>query len=609
MQTIYLDISSKGVIPRIYAKQNEIGRKFLAIITDSGIPYEIQSDSVVSVWYEGASGKGNYTEIGERSAISVTKNRITVELIAQMLAVPGNGVITVLINSANGDQIGLWNVDYCVESVAGIESEKAEEYYTAFSESTASLVQSAKIIKEKQEKIDSIIRTRNKSAAGLIYPLATENIPDGFLLCDGKEYLRTDYPELFAAIGTTYGSDGPTTFKVPDLATRVPVGAGGDYGLGITGGEATVKLEEAEMPEHRHELTVDGDEYYGKQTYFPAEGTESGVYLKYGNRGDSGGALLTTMAGSSKPHNNMQPYTVVNYIISTGKEIEFVGVGADGKDGKDGTQIIPIDGDALDLLVANAINGESDLVIGTLYLTKSDTNESGNAFVNAPAGTLFLVTGVDTVEEQVRLKGKDGKDYVLTDADKEEIAQSVPAVLYTKQDLTPEQKAQARENIGVTSTGGNSTPSIESIIGGALENLIFEKKLVPGTYYLLTNDYDSQFFVHSPAGTLFLATAVDALDRRAVISLPEDTLHSVKGEALDSKIIDGTLVTGAYYLATTDYDGVVTVKTGTLYQAISNSTLDEGTQLGGGSADLGDIETALDSIIAIQNSLIGGDGV
>ena len=91
--------------------------------------------------------------------------------------------------------------------------------------------------------------------------------------------------------------------------------------------------------------------------------------------------------------------------------------------------------------------------------------------------------------------------------------------------------------------------------------------------------------------------------------MPEDTLHSVKGEALDSKIIDGTLVTGAYYLATTDYDGVVTVKTGTLYQAISNSTLDEGTQLGGGSADLGDIETALDSIIAIQNSLIGGDGV
>ena len=145
MQTIYLDISNKGVIPCINAKQNEVGRKFLAIVTDGGIPYNIPSDSIVSVWYEGDSGKGNYTDIGDQPAIEVSGNKISVELIEQMLSVPGYGVITILLNSPTGQQIGLWNIDYCVELVAGVDSEKAEEYYNAFSEAAKNLAQAAKI--------------------------------------------------------------------------------------------------------------------------------------------------------------------------------------------------------------------------------------------------------------------------------------------------------------------------------------------------------------------------------------------------------------------------------------------------------------------------------
>lgn len=58
----------------------------------------------------------------------------------------------------------------------------------------------------------------NKPKAGFIYPLAASVVPEGFLLCDGAEYSRTEYPELFAAIGTMYGSgDGSTTFNVPDI--------------------------------------------------------------------------------------------------------------------------------------------------------------------------------------------------------------------------------------------------------------------------------------------------------------------------------------------------------------------------------------------------------
>lgn len=341
MQTIYLDISNKGVIPCVYAKQSEVGRKFLAVITDSGVPYEIQSDSVVSVWYEGASGKGNYTEIGERSAISVTKNRITVELIAQMLAVPGNGVITVLINSANGDQIGLWNIDYCVESVAGIESEKAEEYYTAFSQSVASLAQSAETIEQKQDRIDAIIKSKNATAAGLIYPLASPNVPSGFLLCDGAEYSRVEFAELFEAIGTTYGEgDGDYTFNVPNLMSRVPVGRDEDAGflLGDSGGEAEHTLTVEEMPAHAHNIET----RYPKAV--PSVAIQGGV-ANYHNQDWWETEYVKTEIGGGRnqPHNIMQPYTVVNYIISTGKEIEFIVGGIDeaGGNGIDGTTFYP----------------------------------------------------------------------------------------------------------------------------------------------------------------------------------------------------------------------------------------------------------------------------
>ena len=318
MQTIYLDISNKGVIPCIQAKQNEVGRKFLAVITDSGIPCEIKSDSVISVWYEGASGKGNYTDVGNKSAISVTKNRITVELIAQMLAVPGNGVITVLVNSSNGDQIGLWNIDYCVEKNAGVESEKAEDYYTAFSEAAAKLAKSA-------EDINSAIKAKNATAAGLIYPLASANVPSGFLLCDGAEYSRTEYAELFESIGTAYGSgDGSTTFNVPNLQTRVPVGVGDGYELGATGGEEKHQLTVEELPSHSHYQPVanilDGSSaVQDAMVLYTSENKQTSFI----------GRLQGEATGGNQPYNNMQPYTVVNYIISTGEKVEFV-VGGGG---------------------------------------------------------------------------------------------------------------------------------------------------------------------------------------------------------------------------------------------------------------------------------------
>lgn len=138
MQIIYLDISSKGVVPTIYAKQGDIGRKIQVIFTDSGIPYKIPENAELSVWYEGDSGAGNYTDIGDKPAIVVENNKVTFELITQMLNNDGEGIVCLIMNVGE-EQIGYWNIHYLCEKVPGFDSEGASSYFTAFSESVNKL--------------------------------------------------------------------------------------------------------------------------------------------------------------------------------------------------------------------------------------------------------------------------------------------------------------------------------------------------------------------------------------------------------------------------------------------------------------------------------------
>ena len=128
MQTIYLDISKLGVIPVIYAKQNDVGRKVEVVLTNSGLPYEPEAGSAFSAWYSGASGVGNYTDIGDHSAFSVSGNKVTVELITQMIQNVGEGILCLVLSRANGEQIGLWNIRYICEGIPGAGSEPAKDY-------------------------------------------------------------------------------------------------------------------------------------------------------------------------------------------------------------------------------------------------------------------------------------------------------------------------------------------------------------------------------------------------------------------------------------------------------------------------------------------------
>ena len=139
MQTIYLDISNRGVIPVIYAKQGDVGRKVEVVLTNSGLPYEPEAGSAFSAWFSGASGVGNYTDIGDKSAFSVSGNKVTVELITQMLQNAGEGILCLVLSRAGGDQIGLWNIRYICEGIPGAGSDPAKDYYTAFSQAVAGL--------------------------------------------------------------------------------------------------------------------------------------------------------------------------------------------------------------------------------------------------------------------------------------------------------------------------------------------------------------------------------------------------------------------------------------------------------------------------------------
>lgn len=146
---------------------------------------------------------------------------------------------------------------------------------------------------------------------GSIVPYSGSTIPTNYLLADGSAVSRTAYSELFEVIGTTYGSgDGSTTFNLPNIKGKVPVGLDSndtDFDtLGETGGEKTHTLTVDEIPNHNHTVGLVGR----------GSTTASGLNWQYGNTyGTYSGSEIAGRTGGGQAHNIMQPYIVQNYII------------------------------------------------------------------------------------------------------------------------------------------------------------------------------------------------------------------------------------------------------------------------------------------------------
>lgn len=157
---------------------------------------------------------------------------------------------------------------------------------------------------------------------GEIRMFAGNFAPRGWALCNGALMSIAQNTALFSILGTTFGGNGQTTFALPDLQGRVPMHWGSGPGLpnvalGQMAGEVSHTLITSEMPMHTH----------------PASGTNNDA-----DNGRPGGGVLAInaspnytaahqpdapmnpamigAAGGNQPHNNMQPYTAITFIIA-----------------------------------------------------------------------------------------------------------------------------------------------------------------------------------------------------------------------------------------------------------------------------------------------------
>jgi microcystin-dependent protein len=166
------------------------------------------------------------------------------------------------------------------------------------------------------EMLNSIVFTEenplpiHKLPAGLVMAYPDDNLPSGWLACNGQSLLRATYPELFAVIGTSYGSVDGTHFNVPDLQERSITGAHhlvSGYEIGDTGGEKTHVLTTTEMPAHTH--NVQRGNPGGSNPSFTAANVTSFISTQ-----------TTTSTGGGAAHENRSPYMAMIHIISTGQE-------------------------------------------------------------------------------------------------------------------------------------------------------------------------------------------------------------------------------------------------------------------------------------------------
>ncbi len=145
--------------------------------------------------------------------------------------------------------------------------------------------------------------------------------PRGWAFCNGQLLSIAQNNALFALIGTTYGGDGQTTFALPNLRSRVPMhmgnGAGTTATIGEMGGVESVTLTTNQIPNHTHTLqasTATGTSAAPAGNVLAASNAVK-VY-KAGTPANALAAQAMTNSGGNQPHNNIQPYQCVNFIIA-----------------------------------------------------------------------------------------------------------------------------------------------------------------------------------------------------------------------------------------------------------------------------------------------------
>jgi microcystin-dependent protein len=159
--------------------------------------------------------------------------------------------------------------------------------------------------------------------------------PRGYMLCSGQTLSIAEYTALFALLGTIYGGNGTTTFNLPDLQGRIPIGQGAgpglpDYSLGEAAGSPQVTMLSSNMPAHIHTAqnvkislkvnnsladsgTSAGAHPGTSNTNVWAENSTPNVFMASDVAVVTGNTDIT---GSSFPFSVVNPYLVINYSIA-----------------------------------------------------------------------------------------------------------------------------------------------------------------------------------------------------------------------------------------------------------------------------------------------------
>lgn len=170
----------------------------------------------------------------------------------------------------------------------------------------------------------SIKKLRNimNGVIGIIWMFGGNFAPRNWAFCNGTLLAISQNTALFSLLGTIYGGDGRTTFALPDLQGRFPMHAGNgpaltNRRLGEKLGIEQVTLTSAQIPSHNHAVTVGVSGEMGEEDI--ANGgviaNSTGTFNEDAATGQTLGGLTQSNVGGTQAHTNLQPCTVVNFVI------------------------------------------------------------------------------------------------------------------------------------------------------------------------------------------------------------------------------------------------------------------------------------------------------
>lgn len=139
--------------------------------------------------------------------------------------------------------------------------------------------------------------------------------PQGWAECNGQFLPINQNQALFSLFGTMYGGNGQTTFALPDFRGRTGIHEGAGFNIGQAGGQEFHTVTQSEMPAHNH--------FVQATATLPTTNIPAGALLGANNAAQYNTTPNTTLApssvsnvGGSQPHENRQPFLVLNFIVA-----------------------------------------------------------------------------------------------------------------------------------------------------------------------------------------------------------------------------------------------------------------------------------------------------